>query len=269
VTPVISVKNLTFSYISGVNALNDVSLEIGRGEVIAIVGHNGSGKTTLVKHFNGLLKPSSGEVLVNNVSTIGITTAYLSRTVGYVFQNPDDQIFNSSVYSEVSFGPGNIGLKGAKLRSRVNEALELTGLSSIKKRHPLDLNLNEKKMTTIASVIAMKPEIIILDEPTSGQDHDGVKRVEVLVKELSKNHTVILISHDMGLVSHVATRIIMMWDSRLIFDGPIREAFTKNELLAKTDLNPPVITELAQAVGLRRDILSVNEFIAELKKKRK
>ncbi len=267
-TSLITVKDLSFSYISGVKALDGINLDIGKGEVIAIVGHNGSGKTTLVKHFNGLLKPTSGVVLVNGIPTVGLTTAHLSRTVGYVFQNPDDQIFNSSIYSEVSFGPSNIGLKGSKLKSRVNEALELTGLSSIKGKHPLDLNLNEKKMTTIASVIAMKPEVIILDEPTSGQDHDGVKRVELLVKELSKSHTVILISHDMGLVSRVANRIIMMWDSRLIFDGPIREAFTKNDLLAKTDLNPPVITELAQRVGLMPDIFTVGEFIDALKKRK-
>lgn len=264
----ISVKDLTFSYIPGINVLNNVNLEINKGETIAVVGHNGSGKTTLVKHFNGLLKPVKGAVLINGEPTVDKSTAQLSRTVGYVFQNPDDQIFNSSVYKEVSFGPSNLGLSKSEVGHRVHEALELTGLVKVRNTHPLDLNLNDRKLVTIASIIAMNPEVLILDEPSSGQDHEGVRRVELLIKELSKNHTVILISHDMRLVSRVAKRIIMMFDSRVIFDGPIREAFTKNELLAKTDLNPPVITELAQKTGLKRDILTVDEFINELIKLR-
>lgn len=267
---IISVKNIMFSYISGINVLNNINLEVSKGETVAIIGHNGSGKTTLVKHFNGLLKPTSGDVLINDVSVMNRTTAQLSRTVGYVFQNPDDQIFNNTVYTEVAFGPKNLGLSKVEIRRRVRDALEFVGLLGVKNIHPLDLNLNDKKLVTIASIIAMNPEVIILDEPSSGQDHEGVRRVELLIKALSRNHTVILISHDMSLVSRVASRIVMMFDSRIIFDGSVRDAFTRTDLLKKTDLSPPVITELAQKIkGFRKDVLTINEFTEEIIKLRK
>jgi energy-coupling factor transport system ATP-binding protein len=269
-TAIVQVKDLYFEYAKDLSVLKKINLSIGKGEVIAIIGQNGSGKTTLVKHFNGLLRPTKGEILINNEPSAKKTVAQLSHICGYVFQNPDDQIFNSSVENEVAFGPSNMGIKGVELKVRVDEALKTVGLFEQKKRHPLDLDLNQKKLVAIASIVAMNPELIILDEPTTGQDHAGLIKVEALIKELRKKHTVIIISHDMNLVARVASRVIMMYKGEVIFDGSPKEAFTKNNLMKKTYLKPPIITELAQSIkGFSRDILTVDEFMDELTKLRK
>ncbi|MFA5333956.1 MAG: energy-coupling factor ABC transporter ATP-binding protein [Candidatus Nanoarchaeia archaeon] len=266
----IQIKNVYFEYKEGVSVLKNINLDLNKGEVVAIIGQNGSGKTTLVKHFNGLLRPTKGEILINNEPTVKKTVAELSHTCGYVFQNPDDQIFNSVVWDEVAFGPSNLGLKGIELKVRVDEALKTVGLYEQRKKHPLDLDLNQKKLVAIASIVAMNPELIILDEPTTGQDHAGLIMVEALINKLRKTHTIIIISHDMNLVARVTNRIIMMCNGEIIFDGPPKEAFTKNALMKKTYLKPPIITELAQSIkGFGRDILTVNEFMDELVKLRK
>jgi energy-coupling factor transport system ATP-binding protein len=265
---IVEVKNLTFVYPAGVTALRNVNLKINKGEIIAIVGQNGSGKTTLVKHFNGLLLPTRGNVIVNGCDTRNFSTAKLSKSIGYVFQNPDDQIFMNKVYDEVSFGPKNLNLKKEEVRKRVKDALDFVGLWELRNTHPLDLNLDDKKLLAIASIVSMNPDVIILDEPTSGQDHYGIKKVESLIRELSKNHTVIIISHDMDLVSRVATHIVVMFDSRVIFEGNPRDVFLKTGLLAKTHLKPPLITQLSREIkGLRSNILTINEFVEELEKK--
>lgn len=267
-TPVISVKDVDFTYQPAeVTALREINLEINKDEVTAIIGQNGSGKTTLVKHFNGLLKPTKGAVLVQGNDTKDLTTAKLSSTVGYVFQDPDDQLFMNKVYDEVAFGPKNLEFEEKELKKSVKEALKLVGLWSLRKKHPLDLNLNDKKFVTMASIIAMKPDVIVLDEPTNGQDHDGIKKVEELIGTLKKEHTVVLISHNMDLVSKVADRVVMMYDTRIIFNGPPEKAFTKNKLLSKTYLKPPAITQLAQSVKkMPRSILSIDDFVKELQK---
>jgi energy-coupling factor transport system ATP-binding protein len=266
----IQVKNLHFEYKEGISVLRNINLNINQKEVIAIIGQNGSGKTTLVKHFNGLLRPTKGEILINGEPTIKKTVAELSHICGYVFQNPDDQIFNSIVEDEVAFGPSNMGLRGIELKVRVDEALKTVGLFEQKNKHPLDLDLNQKKLVAIASIVAMNPELIILDEPTTGQDHAGLIMVEALINELRKKHTIIIISHDMNLVARVADRVIMMCNGEVIFEGSPKEAFTKNALMKKTYLKPPIITELAQSIkGFSRDILTVDEFIDELIKLRK
>jgi len=270
---IVQAKDLYFEYSKGVSVLKNVNLSINKGEVVAIIGQNGSGKTTLVKHFNGLLRPTKGEVLINDEPSVKKTVAELSHICGYVFQNPDDQIFNSVVEEEVAFGPSNMGMKGIELKLRVDESLRTVGLYEKKKKHPLDLDLNQKKLVAIASIVAMNPELIILDEPTTGQDHAGLIMVEALINTLRKTHTVIIISHDMNLVARVSDRIIMMCSGEVIFDGLPKVAFTKNALMKKTYLKPPIITELAQSIkGFRRDILTVDEFMDELmllRKKRK
>ncbi len=266
----INIKNLFFEYKEGVSVLKDINLDLGKGEVVAIIGQNGSGKTTLVKHFNGLLRPTKGEITLNGEPTVKKSVAELSHTCGYVFQNPDDQIFNSVVENEVAFGPSNMGIKDIELKVRVDEALKTVGLYNERKKHPLDLDLNQKKLVAIASIVAMNPELIILDEPTTGQDHAGLIKVEALINNLKETHTVVIISHDMNLVARVAGRVIMMCNGEIIFDGAPKEAFTKNALMKKTYLKPPIITELAQSIkGFRRDILTVDEFMEELIRLRK
>ncbi len=267
---VIQVKNVSFEYFKGVKVLNNINFTLNKGEVVAIIGQNGSGKTTLVKHFNGLLRPTKGKLLIKDEDAVKKTVAQLSHTCGYVFQNPDDQIFNSVVTAEVAFGPSNMGIKDHELKVRVNEALRTVGLYEERHKHPLDLDLNQKKLVAIASIVAMRPEVIILDEPTTGQDHAGLLRVEALINELRKNYTVIIISHDMNLVARVASRIVMMCNGEIIFDGLPKEAFTKNTLMRRTYLKPPIITELAQSIkGFKRDVLTVDEFMNELKIKLK
>lgn len=266
----IQVKNVSFEYKEGLSVLKNINLTLDKGEVVAIIGQNGSGKTTLVKHFNGLLRPNKGELLINDEPTIKKTVAQLSHICGYVFQNPDDQIFNSVVENEVAFGPNNLGIKDVELKVRVDEALKTVGLFEQRKKHPLDLDLNQKKLVAIASMIAMNPELLILDEPTTGQDHAGLIKVEELINTLRKTHTVVIISHDMNLVARVADRVIMMCNGEIIFNGPPKEAFTKNALMKRTYLKPPIITELAQNIkGFSRDILTVDEFMDELIKLRK
>lgn len=262
---VIKVKDLKFTYPAGVQALKGVNLEVDQGEVLAIIGQNGSGKTTLVKHFNGLLKPSEGEVLVNNEPTRDKTTAQLSRSVGYVFQDPDDQIFMDKVFEEVGFGPKKLGWSEEKVKKSVKKALKQVGLWGSRNEHPLDLSLNDKKLVAIASIISMDPEVIILDEPTTGQDHEGITKVETIIEELSEDHTVILISHNMSMVSRVASRIVVMYDGSVLTTGPPKKVFVKNKLLEKTYLKPPLITQLAQNTkGVPRNVLSVEEFVQAL-----
>jgi energy-coupling factor transport system ATP-binding protein len=261
----IKLRNVSFTYPAGVTALKDINLDINAGEVVAIIGQNGSGKTTLVKHFNGLLKSSKGEVFVNNQLTNELSTAFLSRFVGYVFQNPDDQIFNNTVFKEVAFGPKNLGLPPTEVKKRVKEALEIVGLVGLEKKHPLDLGLDQKKLLAIASILSMKPNIIILDEPTSGQDHKGIKKVELLINKLRNDYVVVIISHNMELVAKVSTRVVVMCDSEIIFNGKPKEAFVKHRLLSETYLKPPLITQLAQSIkGFKNDVLTIDEFIKEL-----
>lgn len=264
----IRLNNVSFVYPAGVKALSNINISFNKEEVIAIIGQNGSGKTTLAKHLNGLLKPTKGEVLVNGESTIKKTTAELSRVVGYVFQDPNDQIFMTRVYDEVSFGPKNLKLKEKEVKKNVKEALKLTGLWDKRKIHPLDLNINDKKMVAIASIMAMKPDLIILDEPTSGQDHKGIEKVKRLITTLRKKHSIIIISHNMELVSEVADKVVIMLNSRILFEGTPKQAFVKNKLLNKTYLKPPFITQLAQRTGLRKDVLTIEEFVEEVNKSR-
>jgi len=263
--PFIKVRGLKFTYPGGVTALKNIDLEIMKGEVVAIIGQNGSGKTTLVKHFNGLLKPTRGDVIVNGKDTENFTTSQLSRDVGYVFQNPDDQLFTSKVIEEVRFGPKNLKFSEKEINEKVKYALKITGLLKKRNIHPLDLNLDEKKLLTIASIVAMNPQVIILDEPTGGQDHKGVKKIEKIINELRKTHTIILISHNMDFVARVAGKIIVMHSARILMTGTPKEVFAKPDLLKKTFLKPPSITQLAQSMkGIRNDTLTIDEFVEQL-----
>lgn len=195
---IIEFKNVGFQYPNGFSAVENVDFEICQGEKIAIVGQNGAGKTTTVKMMNGLLKPTSGTVMIDGMDTKNYTTAQLSRVTGYVFQNPDEQIFHNTVRAEIEFGPGVLGFDLEKIREKTNWAAELCGLSEHMDENPYNLPLSIRKFVTIASVLAMDEKILVLDEPTAGQDLRGIQLLEKILEELQKKGTtVITITHDM------------------------------------------------------------------------
>ena len=252
--PELRLESVSHVYLQGgVRALDEVSLTIGPGEVVALVGQNGSGKTTLVRHLNGLLRPASGRVLVDGQDAARRTVAQLARDVGLVFQDPDRQIFAGSVRAEVEFGPRNAGLAGEALRVVVDEALSATGLTDDAASKPYDLGYSRRKLLALASVLAMKTPIVVLDEPTTGQDARGVRRIEGILDDLAgAGRTMIAISHDMRFVADCFQRVIVMRDGRVILDGTPDTVFAEANwaLLASTYLEPPLPARVGAKLGL-------------------
>ncbi len=260
----IDVRDVWFSYGNEVMALKGVSLKIEKKETIALIGQNGGGKTTLAKQFNGLLKPTKGQVLVKGADTRQVPANRLALTVGYVFQNPAHQIFSSKVWDEVAFGPKNAGLKPDEVNERTRSAIESVGLSGFEQVHPYDLDYGKMKLLTIASIISIKPEVYCLDEPTTGQDHQGRKRVAELIRKLNENDaTVIVITHDMKFVAEVAKRIVLVAGGRIVANGPTRDVFEKTEILEGAQIRPPQMTQLAHALadcGIPPNLMTIREM---------
>ncbi|HEY8177498.1 MAG TPA: ABC transporter ATP-binding protein, partial [Candidatus Limnocylindria bacterium] len=225
--PELRLESVSHVYQQGeVRALDEVSLTIGPGEVVALVGQNGSGKTTLVRHLNGLLRPTTGRVLVDGQDAAGRTVAQLARDVGLVFQDPDRQIFAGSVRSEIEFGPRNIGLRGDELRAAVEDAMAAVGLAEAARTNPYDLGASRRKLLALASVLAMRTPVLVLDEPTTGQDVAGVERVRHALGEArAAGRTVIAISHDMEFVAAEFERVVVMGGGRVLADGTPAEVF--------------------------------------------
>jgi energy-coupling factor transport system ATP-binding protein len=249
----IRVEGLVHVYQGGVRALNGVDLAIGAGERVALIGQNGSGKTTLVRHFDGLLRPTAGRVLVGGADTSGRTVAQLAREVGLVFQDPDRQIFASSVRGEVEFGPRNLGLRGAALRSAVGEALRATGLEQAADTNPYDLGTSRRKLLALASVLAMGTSVLVLDEPTTGQDMRGMAIVENIVAAVhAAGRTVVAISHDMRFVAERFERVVVMRQGKVVIDGSPAEVFARDrwETLRSTFVEPPLPAVLGDRLGL-------------------
>lgn len=260
----ISLKSVDFVYPNGVQALCDTTLEIPQGARVAIVGQNGCGKTTLAKHLNGLLHPTRGDVLVGEWNTRHRTVAQMSRRVGLVFQNPDDQIFQSRVLDEVAFGLVHSGLSRAEIGQRVERALEQTGLGVCLETHPYELLPSQRKWLALACVLALDPAVIVLDEPTMGQDIAGLVRLDKLLgswAELGK--TVILITHDIDFCAEHADRIVVMKGGQVIADGPKQRVLANAESLGQTFLEPPQVSRLGAALGLPPP-MTVHEFVKEL-----
>ena len=236
-----------------VRALDAVSLQIGAGERVAIIGQNGSGKTTLVRHLNGLLRPTSGRVLHDGADAAEQTVAQLARAVGLVFQDPHSQIFAGSVRAEVEFGPRNLGMRGAVLRSAVDAALAAVGLAEDARSNPYDLGASRQKLLTLASVLAMGTAVLVLDEPTTGQDQRGMAVVRhVLQSAHEAGRTVIAISHDMTFVASNFERVMVMRAGRLILDGPPATVFAEGAWpeLRSTYLEPPMSALAGARLGL-------------------
>lgn len=247
----IEVTNVDFRYPSGVAALVGVSVRIAPGESVALLGQNGAGKTTLARHLNGLLRPTSGVVRVGDWNTAEHTVAQLARRVGYVFQHPDHQIFKRTVRDEVSFGPRNLGFDAAALAASVDRALEATQLSAFADRHPHDLLPSQRKAVAIASVLAMETPVVVLDEPSSGQDAAGIGMIGAIVDGLvAEGRTVVMITHDIDFCADHCQRSIIMSGGRVVLDGPTDEAWSQRDILEHSAITPPQLARLSQRLGL-------------------
>jgi len=263
--PVIKVDNLTHRYATGPAAVDGVSLEIYKGEFIAVVGQNGCGKTTLVKHFNGLHQPTGGSIEILGKITDDWTLSELGIRVGYVFQNPDHQIFANTITEEVSFGPANYGLPPEEIERRTDEALNVVGLANRGDDDPFSLTKGERQQLAVASVLATDPDILILDEPTTGLDYHGQRVILDLILRLNRSgRTVIMVTHSMWVVAEYASRCIMMFEGKVISDSPVRECFEDKELLSSIMLEAPEAVRLGQGFGLT--VRSVDELIQCLEK---
>jgi energy-coupling factor transport system ATP-binding protein len=262
---ILRVEDLVYSYPGyGYEALRGINLEIGEGEFIALIGQNGSGKTTLAKHFNGLLKPGSGRVLLKGRLTSDYKQHQIARVAGYVFQNPDHQIFCNTVYDEVAFGLKTLGEPPSSMEKRVAEALETVGLSGYEKKVPFALSKGERQRVAVASVLAVRPEVLILDEPTTGLD-EGQQRalMEMLARLNGRGHTIIIITHSMEVAAEYATRAVVMKDGEILLDGPTRWVFAQEERLREAALLPSPLARLSNRLGTRG--LTVKQLVEELK----
>lgn len=247
----VKLENVTFSYPNGYRAVENVNLEIKTGECVAIIGQNGAGKTTTVKMMNGLNKPTEGNVFIGSMNTRDHTTAEISRTVGYVFQNPDDQIFHSTVEAEIRYSPHAFKLPQEEEDRLVKKALEMTGLEEHKEKSPFDLPLSMRKFVTIAAVIAMNTDVLVFDEPTAGQDLQGNAVLSDILKQLQRdNKTIITISHDMEFVASNFRRVIVMADKHVISTGTPEEILWDDDVLEKARLKQPYAARVLKALDV-------------------
>jgi energy-coupling factor transport system ATP-binding protein len=259
----IEVKDLHFTYSTGIEALRGIKLTIDDGEFLAVMGQNGAGKTTLVKHFNGLLKPTKGEVLVDGVSTRDVSVAKLARKVGFVFQNPDHQLFSETVEDEVAFALKNFGFEEAVIEKQVDWALNLLDITQYRKTSPFMLSGGERKRVALASILAWDPQVIILDEPTIGQDHQQKEKLQQFILQLNaQKKTAVVVTHDVEFVAECNPRVILMSQGKILAEGIAEEVLTNPKLVAQASIVPPQITqiflELAD-LGLPTDVIDVHE----------
>lgn len=255
-------EKVDFCYPNGYQANSQLNLEIQEGERVAIIGQNGAGKTTAVKMMNRLFVPTRGTVWVEGIDTRTRTTAQIAQLVGYVFQNPDDQIFNQTVLAEVQYMLRKKGLSQEEQRSRADWALEQLGLLQKKRKNPFDLPLPERKFLSIASVIALRPKYVILDEPTAGLDARGIVRLERVMEELQRLKIgVVTITHDMDFVARNFTRIVVMANKKIIREGSPEEIFMDAALLNEAQIEKPQRIQVLEALGL--DAKMSNEDLLE------
>ncbi len=257
------IENLDFSYLADVPVLKNLNMKLDKRPT-AIIGQNGAGKTTLVKLLKGLLKPVSGSIYFHGEDISGKTVAMLAGNVGYVFQNPDDQIFKYNVMDEILFGPLNIGMDAERAKKEAERALKLTGLTGKEKENPYDLELYERKMTAIASVLAMDTDVLILDEPTIAQDWKGRQIIGGIIRSLSeRGKLVIAILHDMDFVAENFKRVIIMAHGQVLADGTAKEVFAQEEALKKARLQKPYVMQLCEALGYEKSYLTVEELLKD------
>lgn len=270
---VIKVEDLTYVYKDGTLALDGVDLSVSEGEFIGLIGQNGSGKTTLAKCVAGLLKPTRGRILIYGRDTRNMRVKELATLVGYVFQNPDHQIFNSTVFDELAFGPRNLLLPEEDVKQRVLEAAKIVGLSKeYFDQSPFFLPKGLRQRVAIGSILALRPRILIIDEPTTGQDwRQSLEIMDFLKKLNEQGHTVIIITHEMEIVARYAKRTVVMSDGRIILDGPTSEVFFKSDILMRAFVRPPQIVRILNHLNLSdrlpaREVLTPEELATAILK---
>ena len=267
----IEVDDARFRYsASGPEVLHGVSLRVAKGEYLAMIGQNGGGKTTLAKLFNGLLKPTSGTVHTAGINTRDATVAELARTVGYVYQNPDHQIFAQKVRTEIAFGPRNLGLTAGEVTKRVDDALDLVGLREYEDAFAFSLGRGLRQKLAVASVLAMSPPVLVVDEPTTGLDLQGSRSIlDLLSRWNADGRTIIVITHDISLVAERVPRTVIISGGNILADGPTRDVLSNADLLRKAFLRPPQVTRVAQRLqefGIPPNVMTVQELRDELRR---
>jgi energy-coupling factor transport system ATP-binding protein len=264
---ILQTDNLEYCYpLQEVQALRGINWEVREGEFVALLGQNGSGKTTLAKHCNGLLKPTGGRMLVRGKPTMSFSHRALAQEVGYVFQNPDHQIFAKTVEEEVSFGLKVLGLDPKIIQQRTAEALEVVELQGYEKQLPFTLTKGERQRVAVASVLAAQPQVIILDEPTTGLDYLQQRRMMDLLRRLNqKGHTIIIITHSMWVAAEYAQRTVVLKEGAIILDGPTRHVFAQESRLAEASLAPPPLVQISNRLGLQA--LTLEQMVQELNKR--
>jgi energy-coupling factor transporter ATP-binding protein EcfA2 len=253
-------------------ALRGVALRVGSGERVALLGRNGSGKTTLARHLNGLLRPQRGRVLVGGLDTAQADAGRLAASVGYVFQNPDHQLFSRSVREELAFGPRNLGLAPSEVQRRVDETLRRCGLEALAEAPPAVLGFAQRRLVAVASVLAMRPPALVLDEPFAGLGWPDVSRLGALLLELAgAGHAVLLITHQMRAVAALAERCVLLESGQVLADGPAAEVLTDRPLLERAALVPPAIVRLGQRLrplGFSGRALRAGQLVQEYRRLR-
>ncbi|MCL2018946.1 MAG: energy-coupling factor ABC transporter ATP-binding protein [Oscillospiraceae bacterium] len=258
----IEVQDLIHTYPSGETALNGISLVIEGTTPVAVAGQNGSGKTTLVKHFNRILSPTKGRVLIDGVSTTERSTAQWAKKIGYVFQNPDDQLFLNSVRKEFEFGPKRTGIPPEKIEKMLPIVADLCGLGDKLEIHPFDLTATEKKFCTIGSVMMIDPNVVIFDEPTCGQDIEGNNRLISIIRYLRNNGKLcITISHDMKFIAKNFERVVVLCKGQVLTDGFCKDVFAKPTILSQSFVSPPPICRVALGMGLKQSVFETEELV--------
>jgi energy-coupling factor transport system ATP-binding protein len=264
---VIEAKDVHFTYPSGVEALKGVTLTIRDGEFVAIMGQNGAGKTTLVKHFNGLLKPTKGQVFADGKDVTKASVASLARNVGFVFQNPDSQLFSETVEEEIAFALRNFGFEKEVTEKRITWALNLLALTQYRKTSPFMLSGGERKRVALASVLAWDPKTLILDEPTIGQDYQQKEKLRQFITQMrTQEKTVIIVTHDVEFVAECNPRVLLMREGKVIADGEARTILTNPEILTAASIVPPQVVQIflelypqMPELNLPRNVIDVYE----------
>lgn len=257
----IVINNLSFSYKPELEILRGINLTFNHLPT-AIIGQNGAGKTTLVKLLKGLLLPNQGDIFINGKNTKNYSAARLAQEIGLIFQNPNDQIFKNTVLDEVMFGPLNLKLCLEEAQKNALQALQLVQMEDKIKKNPYDLSLAERKLVSIASILAMDPPIIIFDEPTIAQDSRGIELIKDLINTLNnKGKLVITITHDMDFVADCFSRVIILQNGKIVLDGSTKVVFSQSLLLESAFLKPPHITQLGNRLALKETVLTMEELI--------